>query len=136
MRQAGGGEWFLGITPASCLQKPPAASPEVLVKAAWVEKPPAQWASSSCLGLATIVAICTKQSYHIHASEREDQSKCTCRLLFQGHQIPSPLGRAGGSQVWRSACSNPLFYRTCGPEMMCVSQCPGRAATTAHPRVW
>ena len=50
-------------------------------------------------GACHIVAICTKQSYHIHTSEREDQSKCTCRLLFQGHQIPSPLGRAGGNQV-------------------------------------
>lgn len=100
----------------------PAASPEVLRQLAG--EAPAQWASSSCLGLPQSRAICTKQSYHIHASEREDQSKCTCRLLFQGHQIPSPLGRAGGSQVWRSACSNPLFYRTC-PEMLCVSQCPG-----------
>lgn len=109
----------MGITPAGCLQKPPAASPKVLVKAAWVEGPPAQRASSSCLGLATIVTICTMQSYHVHASEGEDQSKCTCRLLLQGHQIPSPLGRAG-SQVEKCMFQSLILQNKWSRDAVCV----------------
>lgn len=73
-------------------------------------------------GACHIVAICTKQSYHNHTSEREDQSKCTCRLLFQGHQIPSPLGRAGGNQVEKCIFQSLILQNTWSRDAVCV--CP------------
>lgn len=121
MRQAGGGEgsWHHN-SPVAC-RNHQQLPPEVLVKAAWVEKPPAQWASSSCLGLTQSWAT-SAPSRATTSTPRKTSPNAPAACCFRDIRFHR-VGRVCwvGSQVWRSRMS-PIPYSTehASRDVVCV----------------